>query len=36
MTYAGGLSGVQRLSEAGKFTVDFAGLRLPVKELPMT
>jgi len=33
MTYGGGLSGAQRLSEAGKFTVDFAGLRLPVKSM---
>ncbi len=28
-----GLSGTTRLSEAGKFTLDFAGLRLPVKSM---
>ena len=34
--YAQGLSGVQKLYEAGKFTVDFAGLRLPVKNMDST
>jgi hypothetical protein len=33
MTYMQGLSGVSKLSEAGKFTVDFAGLRLPVSSM---
>lgn len=36
MNYIQGLSGVQGISETGKFTVDFAGLRLPVKNMDST
>lgn len=33
MTVGVGLSGAQRMSEAGKFTLDFAGLRMPVLSM---
>lgn len=33
LSYMRGLSGISKMSEAGKFTADFAGLRLPVTTM---